>query len=494
MAEEKPPRILRIIARLNVGGPARHVILLTEKFREKGWASELAVGEVDSAEGSMEDLAVARGIEPVKFEKLGRDIHLFDDLPVIWKLYRLMRRFRPDIVHTHTAKAGAVGRAAAFLYRRGHWRGLWEPKSLRVYHTFHGHVLRGYFSGLKNSLFRRIEWALAHASTALITLSASLQEELSELGVARPEKVVVIPLGIELEPFLDMAEGVPGTNPVRGELALSVDTPLVGIVGRLVPIKDHLLFFEAASRLVKEGAGTRSGAAHFLIVGDGEMRPELESRAGSLGIRERCHFIGWRSDLPDIYESLDLVALTSRNEGTPLCIIEGMAAARAIVAMNVGGVGDLTGFSREAASSPPERGFRIGPVGAIVQPQDPAGFARAMAHRQDYPVDSNFTAFIQNLPDSPVFYRHSRVREFCLHPERPTGLPVSGHFPPTVSTGQFSSHRWRMGDPVARSFMDYCEALIEGKRPHFGFFQENARRIPVPRAALAKSAGGGFRA
>ena len=124
MTANRPLRILRLIARLNVGGPARHVILLTEKFREKGWVSELVVGEVDASEGSMEDFAAAKGIVPVKFEKLGREISFLQDLPMIWRLFRYMVSFGPDIVHTHTAKAGAVGRVAALLYRRLHWRGL----------------------------------------------------------------------------------------------------------------------------------------------------------------------------------------------------------------------------------------------------------------------------------------------------------------------------------------------------------------------------------
>ncbi|MBT4094148.1 MAG: glycosyltransferase, partial [Nitrospinaceae bacterium] len=206
MTANRPLRILRLIARLNVGGPARHVILLTEKFREKGWVSELVVGEVDASEGSMEDFAAAKGIVPVKFEKLGREISFLQDLPMIWRLFRYMVSFGPDIVHTHTAKAGAVGRVAALLYRRLHWRGLWAPRRVLVYHTFHGHVLSGYFSPLKSRIFRLLERGLAYISTNLITLSESLRDELVGFGVTRSEKMAVVSLGIELDAFLKTNE------------------------------------------------------------------------------------------------------------------------------------------------------------------------------------------------------------------------------------------------------------------------------------------------
>ncbi len=377
MSERKPLRILRIIARLNVGGPARHVVLLTEKFREKGWVSELVVGEVGPGEASMADFAASRGIRPIKFDALGRELHPVRDLIIVWKIFRLMRRLRPDIVHTHTAKAGAVGRFAAFLYRRLHWRGLWSPLPLQIYHTFHGHVLHGYFSPLKERVFRFIERALARASTRLITLSPFLRDELAVFRVAPKDKICVVRLGIELDSFLERPEKVSGTSALRRELGLDADTPLVGIVGRLVPIKDHTVFLEAASILVRKKEGSRASSAHFVIVGDGELRGSLEARASELGIGGRCHFIGWRSDLAEIYETLNLVALTSRNEGTPLSLIEAMAAGRPVVSTRVGGVPDLVGDSKDGI---PEGEFRKVPVGALARPQDPAGFSSAMAY------------------------------------------------------------------------------------------------------------------
>lgn len=381
MGPKNTIRIVRIIARLNVGGPARHVILLTEKFRERGWVSELVAGEVGPGEASMEDWAASRGIHPIKFDALGRELHPLRDLLILWKLYRMMCRLKPDIVHTHTAKAGGVGRFAAFLYRRLHWRGLRAPRPLQVYHTFHGHVLHGYFSPLKEAFFRLTERLLARVSTRLITLSPSLREELAVLGVAPPEMVSVVPLGIELGPFLGRREEVAGVGPLRRELGLKADTPLVGIVGRLVPIKDHGCVLQAASLLVQKEGGTWASSAHFVFVGDGELHGSLEAQARELGIAGRCHFVGWRSDLPEIYESLNLVALTSRNEGTPLSLIEAMAAARPVVATRVGGVPDLVGETKAFGSGKeiPAGDYRMVPVGALARPGDPKGFSRAMA-------------------------------------------------------------------------------------------------------------------
>ncbi len=383
MISGKNLRIVRIVARLNVGGPARHVTLLTESFRAEGWYSELVVGEVGDSEGSMEDFAASRRVYPVKIPELGRELHFIRDLKTLYKILRLLYRLKPDIVHTHTAKAGAVGRLAAFLYRRGHWRGLWAPRSVLIYHTFHGHVLRGYFSPLKEWVFRRIEKILAGISTSLITLSPALRRELVEMGIAPEGKVAIVPLGLELDPFRDRKAKALGRNSLCMELGLAEDIPLVGIVGRLVPIKDHATFLKGASILANNTKGDhRAASAHFVIVGDGELREELQALAAELNIPERCHFLGWRYDLPEIYESLEIVALTSLNEGTPLSLIEAMAAGRPILATRVGGIPDLTGEAETGGSGLeiPEGDFRLVSVGALTRPEDSSGFARAMAY------------------------------------------------------------------------------------------------------------------
>ncbi|MFQ5692696.1 MAG: glycosyltransferase, partial [Nitrospinota bacterium] len=188
----RPPlKILRVIARLNIGGPARHVIYLTERMNAGAFRTVLVKGAESGTEGTMEGLACERGVEPVYLPELGREIRAWDDGVAFWKLFRLMRAERPDVLHTHTAKAGALGRTAGLLYR-------WTTpggRRMKVFHTFHGHVLRGYFGPWKSLLFRRMERLLARASTRVITLSEGLRDELVGLGVAPAERIAVVPLG-----------------------------------------------------------------------------------------------------------------------------------------------------------------------------------------------------------------------------------------------------------------------------------------------------------
>jgi len=340
------------------------------------------IGEVGPGEASMEDWAADRGVHPIKFDALGRELHLGRDSLIVWKLFRLMCYLKPDIVHTHTAKAGAVGRVAAFLYRRFHWRGLWAPRPLQVYHTFHGHVLHGYFSPMKEYFFRLVERLLAHVSTRLIVLSPSLRDELAGLGVSAEEKISVVPLGIELDSFLEGPEPVAWAGSFRQELGLGVDIPLVGIIGRLVPIKNHTLFLKAVFHYLNKESSARESGAHFVIVGDGELRGSLEAKAHELGISGCCHFVGWRSDLPEIYENLNILVMCSRNEGTPLSLIEAMAAARPVVATRVGGIPDMVGESEVEClgADYSEGSFKKVPVGALVQSEDVVGLSRAMAY------------------------------------------------------------------------------------------------------------------
>jgi len=232
---------------------------------------------------------------------------------------------------------------------------------------------------MKENLFRFIEWALAHVSTRIITLSPSLRNELVGFGVAPKEKISIVPLGIELNSFLGLQACVSREGAFRQELGLLGEIPLVGIVGRLVPIKDHSNLIEAFSILINDNSAGRASSAHLVIVGDGELRESLEVQAQSLRISDRIHFVGWRSDLTAIYEGLDLVVLTSRNEGTPLSLIEGMAAARPVVSTWVGGVPDLVEFSKaKDIRSYPFGEFEKVPVGALVRPEDPNGLANAM--------------------------------------------------------------------------------------------------------------------
>lgn len=328
-------RVLRVIARLNVGGPAIHTILLTKLLSPERFTSTLITGQVSPHEGDMGYLAETHGVMPQILPELGREIHWRDDLIALWKMYRLIRRIRPAIVHTHTAKAGMLGRLAARL----------AGVPILV-HTFHGHVFHSYFSPLKTQIFLRIERILGKCSDAIITVSPKQREEILGYGIGDPEKVRVIGLGLELQPFVN-EEGERGI--LRRELGLVPDTPLIGIVGRLVPVKGHCYFLEAAQNVLQKDA-----SVHFVIVGDGELRAELEQYADELQIGSHVHFLGFRPNAPDLFLDLDLVALSSLNEGTPVTVIEAMASGKPVVATQVGGVGDLVQHERNGLLVPPK--------------------------------------------------------------------------------------------------------------------------------------------
>jgi len=337
-------KVVRVIARLNIGGPAIHTVLLTKFLEPQRFESFLVAGVEGVGEGSMSDWAAAQGVVPIIIPELGREINLVADLKVLFKLYRLFRREKPDIVHTHTAKAGFAGRLAARL-----------AGTPIVIHTFHGHVFHGYFNPWKTRLFIFIEQMLAHLSTRIITISPLQRQEILNFGIASPDKILIIPLGFDLDPFFTCQTG---RDWLRAELALGAEVKLVGIVARLTAIKNHHLFFEAAA-LVHQ----RCQNVHFVVVGDGELRAELEQYVAALQLERVAHFLGWRQDMPAIYAGLDLVVLTSNNEGTPVTLIEAQATGCPVVATAVGGVPDIV---------------TDGQTGYLVPPNDAEALAKAI--------------------------------------------------------------------------------------------------------------------
>jgi glycosyltransferase involved in cell wall biosynthesis len=318
---EFPLRIALVIARLNVGGPATHVIELASGLPRELFTTRLIAGREGRGETGMQYLAKEKGVRPESVPALSPHLGPMD-LIAFFQLLRIFREWKPDVVHTHTAKAGAVGRVAA--------RCAGVPV---VIHTFHGHVLHGYFPRPMEGFFRNVERTLARITDRIVTLSPALRADLAEMGIADPAKIDVVPLGMDLDLFLrsDSRRGE-----LRAELGAAIHEPLVGVVGRLVPIKNHRLFLEAARSMVDSG-----NPARFVIVGDGELRDSLRNYASELGIAERVRFLGWRKDMVPVYAGLDLLALTSDNEGTPVALIEGMAAGVPVVATDVGGVPDV---------------------------------------------------------------------------------------------------------------------------------------------------------
>jgi len=311
--------VVRIIDRLNVGGPALHAALTTRGLDARRFRTVLVIGSIEPGEADMSDLV--KGLDVVVVPSLGRELRPLRDLSTAWELVRILKRERPAIVHTHKAKAGAIGRVAAQL----------AGVPVRV-HTYHGHVFHGYFGPAKTALFLAIERTLAWSTDRLIALSDGLRRELSErYAIAPAHKFDVVPLGFDLQRFAG-ADAHRGR--LRAELGLGAEVPLVGIVGRMVPVKDHATFVRAAALL-----RSRRPDARFVFVGGGELEATVRALATELGLP--THFLGWRRDLERIYPDLNALALSSVNEGTPVTLIEAMAVGIPVASTRVGGVADV---------------------------------------------------------------------------------------------------------------------------------------------------------
>jgi glycosyltransferase involved in cell wall biosynthesis len=321
MAKE-PIRLLRLIARLNVGGPAIHTQLLTHYMKDRGYNTLLVTGREEAREGNMLYLSKEKGIEPVIIEELSREIRPWRDWTSYKKICKLIEEFKPHIVHTHTAKAGALGRMAAAKY-----------KVPVVVHTFHGHVLKGEFGPIKSEIFRQIEKFLARRTDRLIFISGTGKEELVAMGVAPPEKFEVVYLGLELEKFRN-AKAQRGK--IRTEIGLSEKDYLVGMVARLASIKNHSEFIEAGRRILPSHPDI-----HFVVIGDGPARPAIEAEARQMGIDKQMHFIGMREDMVQVHADLDLAVLTSKNEGLPVAFLESLSAGNPILGSDVGATREL---------------------------------------------------------------------------------------------------------------------------------------------------------
>ena len=364
MPDAQHTRVVRIIARLNVGGPAKHVVWLTSGLEDAGYRSLLVAGTVPEGEEDMSYFADQAGVKPLYIPEMSREISLKDAVTT-WKLFRLLLREKPDIVHTHTAKAGTVGRVAGFFYR---WLTpgvlIGRPRACKFVHTYHGHVFHSYYGRLRTQVFLTIEKVLARLVTdRLVVVSQQQAEEIGRtFGVGRVDQIRVVRLGLDLSPFQSHASR---RARFREELGITDDTVLVGIVGRLTEIKNHVMFLETVARLNRE-------RARFVIIGDGSLRESLEAKARSLGIEDDVIFAGGRKDPEYFYPALDICALTSRNEGTPLTLIEAMANARPVIATSVGGVVDLLGSVQEKGV------YDICERGISVRPYDVDAFAAGL--------------------------------------------------------------------------------------------------------------------
>ena len=328
------PRILRILNRLAIGGPLLNACYLT-KYMAPEFETMLIVGEKESHEKDASFVTDTLGIQPVFIPEMGRSIDPRKDYVAYKKIKKLIADFKPDIVHSHSAKPGAIGRMAA--------------KTMKVpviVHTYHGHVFHSYFHPLKTKLFINIERKLGKKTDAIVAISQQQRKELAfDFKIAPENKFHVIPLGLDLDKFQINREEK--RRAFRSSFGIHDDEVVLVITGRLVPIKNQSLFLEGIHYLLQN---SRQKIKAF-IVGDGESRTLLEDKAKQFGIgftteKDTEHyqplvFTSWRSDIDLINAGSDIIVLTSFNEGTPVSLIEAQAAGKPVVSTKVGGIKDV---------------------------------------------------------------------------------------------------------------------------------------------------------
>lgn len=333
-------RILRIINRFNLGGPTYNVSYLT-KYLEPEYETLLIGGEKDESEAASDFIVESLGLKPQIIHGMKRSLNPFNDYKAYREIRRIIREFKPDIVHTHASKAGALGRYAAI-----------KENVPVIVHTFHGHVFHSYFSGLTTSIFKRIERYLAKKSTAIVAISEIQKKELcDEHQICPREKMEVIPLGFDLDRFQE--NRVAKRKAFREHWKIADDEIVISIIGRLVPVKNHEMFLSSINEILNR---IPEKPVKFLIVGDGELRSGLEEIADeydrilpSGNFRKHVIFTSWIKEVDQVLAASDIVALTSWNEGTPVSLIEAHAASCPVVTTRAGGVEDIvahgeTGF------------------------------------------------------------------------------------------------------------------------------------------------------
>jgi glycosyltransferase involved in cell wall biosynthesis len=314
--EQQPATVAFVVTRLNVGGVARRLEILASRL---DLPSVVLCGATEEREGSLADELAGAGVTVIQVPGLRRPVSPLDDARALWWLFRYFRRNRPLVVSTHTAKAGSLGRVAALL----------AGVPVRV-HTFHGHVLERYFGPSVSAGLRWVERRLAATCTAVVAVGPEVEADLRRFGIGGG-RTTVIRNGYDLD---RLAGGDPAA--LRRELGIPLDAPVAGIVGRLVPVKNHRLFLDAAARV-----RVALPEARFLVVGDGELWALLHAQVRELGLENAVTFTGWRADLADVYAAIDAAVCCSRNEGVPAALIEACGAERPLIGTDVGGVADV---------------------------------------------------------------------------------------------------------------------------------------------------------
>ena len=316
-------RVLRLLSRMNVGGPSRHVVHLAKELSLMGYETRLLVGIPESDEGSMVRLAEEAGVSFSVVADLDRPISILRDFKAFKDIVRHIYLFKPHIVHTHTTKVGILGRMAAIFCG--------VPV---IFHTFHGHVFSGYFSENTSRFVVALERILARFTDRIITLTDGLKQDIAErFGVTERQNIDVVPLGLDLSKNLNRVRNLSGW---RKCLGLGSEVFLAGIVARLVPVKNHAMLIGAVAKVVKEIPDF-----HLAVIGGGELEAPLKALAASLGVAGHVHFCGIVDEIEDVYADLNLLILSSKNEGTPVVLIEAVASGCPVAATKVGGIPEV---------------------------------------------------------------------------------------------------------------------------------------------------------
>lgn len=340
------PRVLRIINRFNLGGPTYNAALLT-KYLSPEYETLLIGGEAEDSEESSQFILDQLGIEGKIIDEMQRDLGFANDRTAYRKIKQIIKDYKPDIIHTHASKAGAIGRAAGIAYGKA-----------KMVHTFHGHVFHSYFGTIKTNFYKNIERTLALKTDKIIAISNRQKIELwKKHRICSADRIAVIPLGFELEKFQQNQEEK--RKVFRQKFNLEDDEVAIGIIGRLAPIKNHPLFIDAFQQLQQQ----TTQKVRAFIIGDGEEAEYLKSYAKDLNItfandqenfdrNTQLHFTSWIKNIDEVNAGLDIIALSSNNEGTPVSLIEAQAAGKPIVSTKVGGISNIVKTNKTALLVP----------------------------------------------------------------------------------------------------------------------------------------------
>ena len=324
-------KVLRIINRFNLGGPTYNAAYLT-KYLSNEYETLLVGGQHDESEASSAHILEDLNLEPIIIPEMRREINFKNDRIAYQKIKTLIHDFKPDIVHTHASKAGAIGRIAA------HKAGVKQ-----IYHTFHGHVFHSYFGKTKTTFYKNLERYLAKKSTKIIAISEIQKHELVNIHkICKADKVEVIPLGFDLERFKENQDNKRAL--FRKEWNIKENEIAIGIIGRIVPIKDHKFFIDVIEKTLEK----TNKNLRFFVIGDGESKQTIIDYAQSKSISTSINsntatiqFTSWIKDIDKANAGLDIICLSSKNEGTPVSLIEAQASYKPIVSTKIGGIDDV---------------------------------------------------------------------------------------------------------------------------------------------------------